>query len=969
MNKFKHIIIAIIASNFFINTFSTNYYVSSLSGSDGNNGKSAIAAWKSIAKVNTMMSSFVIKDSVLFKCGDMFTEQLNITKSGTSTFPIVFATYGTGAKPILNSAATLTGWTITSNSNIWVANYTGSLSDFRFVTINDKIQQIGRYPDVTAANDGFLYSDASWGFDKFRDATLPASNQDWTGATAVMYTKPYRIEGSKIIKHQLDTFFVTPTTAAIHAGYGYIIQNHIATLTTQGEWYFDKVAKKVYLYSTYNPSTVKVQACSAKYGVLFNSGINGITIKNLAFQNADSIAVSISTGSYINIDNCTFANTLYGVWAATSNNISVTNCSFTDIYNVSIGSTAMSLNVTVTNNTIKRNFLNPGMSDINNNAYKAAISLYCTNAVISYNDIDSCGYIGVYYNGWGNIISHNKIGYFNMRMFDGGGIYSFGTWSYVPSLGTNKYGNNLIENNYIHDGIGYLLGTNEGDSYNRRPGIYNDQLTEYNTVRKNVLYNTHGILLASNHHHTVTENTIYNSDAFNTAHPDKLTISMEATSSNQTITKNTFFNSTFKITFNPYIGFNVGRALDTIPPMTNQGHRVTQNIFYSSRNTRQPAMSFTSGFKKYPQYFNVLDSNYYWQPYALDTMVASFVDSGYVKTRREVYGVNQWKKNFEPHSIFKYAEYPATFSSPQTNLFASNSTFNTNNSGWFFDSENVTNPGSWVSSGGLDGGCVLLDLSTANSSPVILSSVRFYRIINSVNEGDVYILNFSAISNSNIAKLNINYTSSTGTSPKTFITNTTRKDYSIPITFNDNNGGGGQYLYFTLHDKGAKVWLDNISLQKVTVNQTTPTSSMRFDVNPTDNAMQISLGSAVYKDVYGNSYTGTYTLEPYGSRILQNVNSIITPNKLVENKNIDGGITVYPSPNRNLEPLRISIQSKIPMNSNVKIYAMDGKTMFNSSVLLNEGCTILHSPILQRGVYVLEVSTPNGFKYFEKFIQ
>jgi hypothetical protein len=242
-------------------------------------------------------------------------------------------------------------------------------------------------------------------------------------------------------------------------------------------------------------------------------------------------------------------------------------------------------------------------------------------------------------------------------------------------------------------------------------------------------------------------------------------------------------------------------------------------------------------------------------------------------------------------------------------------------------------------------------------------------MINVVNEGDVYLLNFSAISNSNTAKLNINYTSSTGTSPKTFITNTTRKDYSIPITFNDNNAGGGQYLYFTLHDKGAKVWLDNISLQKVTVNQTTPTSSMRFDVNPTDNAMQISLGSAVYKDVYSNSYTGTYTLEPYGSRILQNVNSIITPNKLVENNNIEGGITVYPSPNRNLEPLRISIQSKISMNSIVRISAIDGKTVFNSSVLLHEGCTILHSPILQRGVYLLEVCTPNGFRYFEKFIQ
>ena len=627
----------------------TNYYVSSSVGNDTYTGKSTSLAWKTIAKVNAMMSTFVSKDTVFLKCGDTFTDQLNITKSGTSTSPIVFASYGTGSKPLLNTAVTLTGWTVTSNPNIWVANYTGTLSDIRFVTINDKIQQIGRYPDVTAVNDGFLYNDACWGNNKFRDATLNVSTQDWTGATVVMYTKPYRIEGVKIVKHLLDTIFTNPTTAPIHVGYSHIIQNHLATLTTQGEWYFDKVAKKVYLYST-NPTTMKVQASATKFGILFSSAVTGINIKNIAFQHADSIAVSITSGSYINIDNCTFSNTLYGVWAASSTSINVTNSSFIDIYNVSIGSTYSSLNFNVSNNTIRRNFLNPGMSDITNNAYKAAISLYCTNAMISYNDIDSCGYIGVYYNGYGNTISHNKIGHFNMRMFDGGGIYSFGTWSWVPSLNINKYGNNLIENNYIHDGIGYLLGTNEGDSYNRRPGIYNDHLTEYNTVRKNVLYNTHGILVGSGHHHIISDNTIYNSDAFNSAHPDMLTFYMDASSANQTITRNTSYNSTFKILFNPYNGFSVGRTNDTVPPMTNQGHRVTKNIFYSDRNTRQLPMNFTYGFKNYKQYFGVCDSNYYFQPFALDTMVASVVDSGYIKTRRLVYGVNQWKNTFEPHS-------------------------------------------------------------------------------------------------------------------------------------------------------------------------------------------------------------------------------------------------------------------------------------------------------------------------------
>ena len=221
-------------------------------------------------------------------------------------------------------------------------------------------------------------------------------------------------------------------------------------------------------------------------------------------------------------------------------------------------------------------------------------------------------------------------------------------------------------------------------------------------------------------------------------------------------------------------------------------------------------MSFNYGFKNYKQLFGVCDSNYYWQPFALDTIVASAVDSGYKKNHRLAYGKDYWKKNFEPHSVFRVAEYPYTISPSGTNLFESNSNFSSNTAGWRYDSENVKTHGGWVSSGGLDDGCVLLDLSTANPSPKVLSTVRFYRMLGPVNEGDVYLLKFSAISNSNTAKLCINYTNTTGTNPKMYTTSTLRKEYSIPITFNDNCNGIGQYLYFTIHDKGAKIWLKQV---------------------------------------------------------------------------------------------------------------------------------------------------------------
>ena len=240
-------------------------------------------------------------------------------------------------------------------------------------------------------------------------------------------------------------------------------------------------------------------------------------------------------------------------------------------------------------------------------------------------------------------------------------------------------------------------------------------------------------------------------------------------------------------------------------------------------------------------------------------------------------------------------------------------------------------------------------------------------MINNISEGDAYLLNFSVISNSNTAKLCINYTGTTGTNPKTYTTSTTRKEYSIPITFNDIAGGTGQYLYFTLHDKGAKVWLDNITVQKVTVNQTSAATSMRFDVNPTDNPMQINLGTSTYKDIFGNSYSGTYTLEPYGSRVLQSY-SLTTIDKSIDNQ-VNDKIIVYPSPNSNSQALRLSIYSSDSNKRKIKILSINGELMYNRLIQLNEGTTEINLPTLNKGVYLLESISENGKTIVTKFVQ
>jgi len=80
-------------------TLLTNYYISDV-GSDSAAGTSTAAAWKTIAKVNTV--AFKAGDQILFQGGKTFTGmvQLDALDTGTTAAPIVVGTYGTGRATI-----------------------------------------------------------------------------------------------------------------------------------------------------------------------------------------------------------------------------------------------------------------------------------------------------------------------------------------------------------------------------------------------------------------------------------------------------------------------------------------------------------------------------------------------------------------------------------------------------------------------------------------------------------------------------------------------------------------------------------------------------------------------------------------------------------------------------------------------------------------------------------------------------
>jgi hypothetical protein len=98
------------------------YYVSS-SGNDSNGGTSEATPWKTIHKV--IYSSFKPGDSILFKKGDIWLEQLEIPASGSAENPIIFGAYGAGNNPIIDGEGVRTYCVYMLNrSNITIQDFT-----------------------------------------------------------------------------------------------------------------------------------------------------------------------------------------------------------------------------------------------------------------------------------------------------------------------------------------------------------------------------------------------------------------------------------------------------------------------------------------------------------------------------------------------------------------------------------------------------------------------------------------------------------------------------------------------------------------------------------------------------------------------------------------------------------------------------------------------------------------------------
>ncbi|MGI4805051.1 MAG: hypothetical protein ACRYFL_09790, partial [Janthinobacterium lividum] len=224
----------------------TTYYVSS-SGDDSRSLQTAQninTPWKTLAHVSQVSSNFQPGDQILFKRGEVFLGTLAINASGSSGNPIVFGAYGDGNLPEITGFTNLTGWQQKSGS-IWEATVPGGLSYLNTVVINGAAKAVGRYPNITAANQGYLTYDNFNTNTSITDSKL--AGQNWTGGQIVMRKTRWIIDRSEISSQNGTTINYNSASGYGGAkGYGYFIQNHPSTLDIEGEWYYQNGKLGIY---------------------------------------------------------------------------------------------------------------------------------------------------------------------------------------------------------------------------------------------------------------------------------------------------------------------------------------------------------------------------------------------------------------------------------------------------------------------------------------------------------------------------------------------------------------------------------------------------------------------------------------------------------------------------------------------------------------------------------------------------
>ncbi|MBD3242353.1 MAG: hypothetical protein GF331_17305, partial [Chitinivibrionales bacterium] len=217
------------------------YYVSSSQGDDSRTAQQAQSAstpWASLDKVNAL--ALQPGDSVLFKTGDTFRGGLEVSGSGTTGQPIVYGSYGSLQKPVIDGTRPVAGW-VDDGGGVYRTAVSHAAHQL-FVERTPML--LARHP-----NQGYFRIDAV-GDIRLRFSDDELGSADWSGARVHVRTQPWSLDARAVASYSTATREITLDRDAnydIDAGEAYFVNNHIAALDSAGEWHYDSVGGTLYL--------------------------------------------------------------------------------------------------------------------------------------------------------------------------------------------------------------------------------------------------------------------------------------------------------------------------------------------------------------------------------------------------------------------------------------------------------------------------------------------------------------------------------------------------------------------------------------------------------------------------------------------------------------------------------------------------------------------------------------------------
>ncbi len=808
-----------------------NYYVAA-NGNNASSGLSPSTAWQTISKVNTSFAGIAAGDSILFRRGDTFYGAIVVGKSGTSGKPIIFSAYGTGAKPVITGFTRVSTWANIS-TGVYQAYMPGAKSTLNMVAVNNVPQALGRYPNATAANGGYLNYESFSGATSITDNQLTSAT-NWTGAEVVVRKNLWVLDRGKITSHSGTKLTFTNTNSSTYtgtAGFGYFIQNDARTLDQFGEWYFKSSTKYLQMYfgaATPSSYIIKVSTLDTLFSIVSKSYVN---INNIVFEGANGTALFASTGGFINIQNCDFINAGAGAMNLKGiSNLLIENCTTNNILsNAIVVSSSSVSNVTIRGCSVKNTATKAGMGLGNGNTYKGVVATVLSNLLIEYNNIDTTGYAALEFQGSNVTIKNNVINYFDFVKDDAGGIY---TWASGTDASPGPtYTNRVIRDNIVMNGIGAPNGRNSPSLF--VTGIYLDGRSMNVSVLNNTVFNMGKNGIHANNPNNVT---IRGNTSFNNLNAMSVMRWVWGSVKNLTIKNNIFYPTT-----DAQRGFYYTNSAINTPIVTTLQNTLTNSL-------------------------GIIDSNIYSvlkpTPFNFDI----YSTSGGASVPSSALSLEGWQ-SFSKHDLNgkKTMKTPVSYTLTGlvgANKFA-NSSFSSGISGLTVFGSSAL--GTWDNTGKISGGSLKISFTL----PVANKYILLHSSIGTVNAGKKYVFRFSTYGTTQqgtariyIRKTNSPYTNLTPIQVSTFGTGVKNHE----VLFNAPTSDAGGSFVIEIEQNSGTTYIDNIQFYEATATVYDPQSQLRFEYNATRSAKTISLGAS-YTAVDGKVYSSV-TLQPYTSIIL-----------------------------------------------------------------------------------------------------